>query len=68
VIGAVSKPGQRSFDGDEDLDTSLAEEFGKFRSKESWQELAAHMDLVLEVQDSVRRVRGPHSSPPVMMW
>jgi len=47
-VAGASQP-NRSFDGEEDLDTELAEELGRLRSVEAWRQLADHMDLVWKI-------------------
>ncbi len=38
-----------SFDAEEDLDADLAEELSRFRSPDTWNKVAQHLDLVWKI-------------------
>jgi len=59
VVAAASMP-QKSFDGDEQLDTDLADELSRFKSADAFQKMADHLDLVWKIGRS-RGGRSPCS-------
>ena len=48
VVAAASMP-QKSFDDDEQLDTDLADELSRFKSADTFQKMADHLDLVWKI-------------------
>lgn len=38
-----------SFDAEDDLDSDLAEELSRFRSPDTWNKVAQHLDLVWKI-------------------
>lgn len=53
----ASKAANNSFDADEELDTDLAEELSRFRTPDTWNKVAQHLDLAW----SIGRGRGKRS-------
>lgn len=45
----VRRAVNNSFDADEELDTDLAEELSRFRSPDTWNKVAQHLDLVWKI-------------------
>lgn len=49
LIARASKAANNSFDAEEDLDADLAEELSRFRSPDTWNKVAQHLDLVWKI-------------------
>jgi len=45
----ASKAANNSFDADEELDTDLAEELSRFRTPDTWNKVAQHLDLAWSI-------------------
>lgn len=44
-----AKAANSSFDAEDDLDTDLAEELSRFRTPDTWNKVAQHLDLVWKI-------------------
>lgn len=44
-----AKAANSSFDAEDDLDTDLAEELSRFRTPDTWNKVAEHLDLVWKI-------------------
>jgi hypothetical protein len=53
----VRRAANSSFDAEDDLDSDLAEELSRFRSPDTWNKVAQHLDLVWKI-GRVRLQRG----------
>lgn len=45
----VRRAANSSFDAEDDLDSDLAEELSRFRSPDTWNKVAQHLDLVWKI-------------------
>lgn len=57
-----------SFDAEEDLDSDLAEELSRFRSPDTWNKVAQHLDLVWKIGRVSRQLQYNRGCLPGTAW
>lgn len=60
----VPRAANSSFDAEEDLDAELAEELSRFRSPDTWNKVAQHLDLVWKIGRVSRRASSCRTGTP----